>query len=101
MNLTFETNYNRIYNPSTYAVLEFKGWANGTFRNFLSAGIDFAYQPLGFHDYFEPRTEGRFWDKPAWGRIGTWFSSDYRKPFALDGGFSYRRFHDHLGLIMN
>lgn len=84
--------YSNMYNPLAYSQLQLSGSASGTFKNFLSAGMDFAYQPLGYHDYFEPRVDGRYWDKPAWGRIGGWFSSDYRKRFALDGGFSYRRF---------
>ncbi|MCH2043691.1 MAG: carbohydrate binding family 9 domain-containing protein, partial [Saprospiraceae bacterium] len=84
--------YNMLYNPNAFVRAELNYRINGTFRNFLSAGLSGVYQPWGFHDYFEPRTDGRFWDKPAWSRFAAWFSSDYRKPFALDGNFSYRSF---------
>jgi hypothetical protein len=74
--------------------VELYGSAFGTFKNFLTTGIDFAYQPWGYNDFYEARTDAQPWLKPVWGRIGGFFSSDYRKPFALDGELSYRRFHN-------
>jgi hypothetical protein len=81
-----------LYRPNVFTRTEFAAVWSGTFRNFLSAGMDVAYQPLGYVDYFEARTFGQPWRKPNWGRIGAWFSSDYRKPFALDGEASFRTF---------
>ncbi len=81
----------QFYRPRNFMRLEINGDVWGTFKNFLTTAIDFAYQPLGFDDYYESR-QGLVWKKPVWGRIGGFFSSDYRKAFALDGRASYRRF---------
>jgi hypothetical protein len=83
----------QLYRPSKFMRLEFNGNVWGTFKNFLTTGMDFAYQPFGYDDYFEARRAAQVWQKPVWGRIGGFFSSDYRKAFALDGRASYRRFH--------
>ena len=81
-----------LFVPNKFARVELAANVWGTFRNFLSAGFDLAYQPLGYTDYYEARNNFQPWQKPVWGRVGAWFSSDYRKPFALDGSFSYRKF---------
>ena len=83
-----------LYNPTKFMRVEFYGSAWGTFKNFLTAGVDFAYQPWGYNDFYEARVDAQPWLKPVWGRIGGFFSSDYRKAFALDGDLSYRRFHN-------
>lgn len=84
--------YDRLYNPSVFTRIQLSGDWGGTLKNFLTIGADFSVEPMGYRDYFEARTEGRVWSKPTWSRIGFWFSSDYRKTFALDGGINYRRF---------
>jgi len=84
--------YNRLYNPNVFTSLSIGGSWGGTLKNFLSIGADARIEPMGNYNYFEARTDGRVWAKPVWTRIGAWFSSDYRKAFALDGDFSYRRF---------
>jgi hypothetical protein len=48
-------------------------------------GID----PLGSHDYFEPRKEGRYYRRPSSFYKYIWISSDYRKRFALDANIGY------------
>jgi hypothetical protein len=42
-------------------------------------------------DFFEPRTEGRYWVKDPSTEIYGWISTDYRKKFAIDvrGGFEF------------
>ena len=84
----------QLYNPTKFMRVEIYGSVFGTTRKFLTSGIDFAYQPFGYNDFYEARVNAQPWLKPAWGRIGGFFSSDYRKPFALDGEISYRRFHN-------
>ncbi len=81
-----------LLQPNEFSRIEIAYNMWGTFRNFLSGGFDFAYQPLGYRDYFEARNNFQPWQKPQWGRVGAWLSSDYRKAFALDASFSYRRF---------
>lgn len=89
-NLDFS--YEMLYNPAVFTRIQFGGDWGCTFKNFLTVGSDFRVEPIGYNDYFEARTDSRVWAKPTWTRIGFWFSSDYRKMFALDGGFNYRRF---------
>lgn len=84
--------YEMLYNPAVFTRVQFGGNWGATLKNFLTIGADFRVEPVGYNDYFEPRTDGRVWRKPTWTRINFWFSSDYRKAFALDGGFNYRRF---------
>jgi hypothetical protein len=61
--------------------------ANATFTSYFSSWFGMSYSLFDRYDYYDPRTEGRFIIR-SWyinGNIG--FSSDYRKPFALDGSF--------------
>ena len=40
-------------------------------------------------DFFEPRTEGRYWLENPEIEMNTYFSTDYRKKFAVDFGVNY------------
>jgi hypothetical protein len=61
--------------------------ASATFLNYYSAWFGMSYSIFDRYDYYDPRTEGRFIIRSGYinGDIG--FSTDYRNPFALDGGF--------------
>lgn len=87
-----DVQHEMLHTPMTFTRIQVGGRWGGTLRNFLSLGADFRVEPMGFVDVFEARTPGRVWNKPTWSRINFWFSSDYRKAFALDGGLNYRRF---------
>ena len=51
----------------------------------LSAWTDIIFSPGKKYDYYEPRTPGYFYISPYSYSLNLGFSSDYRKPFALDG----------------
>lgn len=89
---TLDISHEMLHTPMNFTRIQIGGRWGGTLRNFLSLGGDFRVEPLGYTDYFEARTPGRPWNKPTWTRINAWFSSDYRKTFALDGSLNYRRF---------
>jgi hypothetical protein len=89
---SLDFSYEMLYNPAVFTRIQFGGEWGTTLTNFLSLGADFRVEPIGYNDYFEARTDGQVWVKPTWTRLGFWFSSDYRKSFALDGGINYRRF---------
>ncbi|HRY98722.1 MAG TPA: DUF5916 domain-containing protein [Bacteroidales bacterium] len=59
---------------------------NSTLKNYLTLWWGANWAPFERYDYYEPRTPGRFYLRPGYlnGNLG--FSSDYRKPLALDGG---------------
>lgn len=92
MRMNISAYHEVLMQPNKFSRVEVAYNMWGTFRNFLSAGFDLAYQPWGYVDYFEARNNFQPWAKPQWWRVGAWFSSDYRKAFALDGDFSFRKF---------
>lgn len=53
-------------------------------RKYLGMYSYYYLQPLFYHDYFEPRVEGRYYKSPAVYEIGFGLSTDYRKHFAFD-----------------
>lgn len=65
-----------------------------TTKNHLSLWGSVSTQFSERYDYYEPRTPGYFviWPRQSLG-IYYGFSSDYRKPFALDGNFSFSSIH--------
>ncbi len=82
--------YQHIYSTGNYALLELYSSGVISFKNYLSLGWNGTLQPLGYHDYFEPRVPNRYYFQPALFALTGWISSDYRKKIALDinAGFS-------------
>lgn len=64
---------------------------NGTTKKQFSFGGNFNFDIGKEYDYYEPRTEGRFYKKTPVAAANLWISSDYRKTFALDV-FAYQGF---------
>ncbi|HLP53865.1 MAG TPA: DUF5916 domain-containing protein [Fluviicola sp.] len=95
MNLGTDLIY--LHNPSKFNYWVINGNAIGTFRNFLSAGIEWDVFPLGEVDHFESRSFGNPVNFPASVSIGGFYSSDYSKPFALDFNL-YNRVYASKGL---
>lgn len=82
--LSFASNLSQIFDSQSYV-----NWYNvftfsGTWKNYLSTGLTFTAEPLGYHDYFETRVDGRYISQPAMYGFNGWYSSDYRKALALD-----------------
>lgn len=69
--------------------------ANGTFQGYTSYWGTFTVAPLETFDHYESRVAGRIFVVPTFlnGYIG--FSTDYRRPFALDGEMSFSASGDH------
>lgn len=55
-----------------------------TWKNFITQWAYVGITPVGKHDFFEPRQEGRVFIGPNWWGVNTGVSSDYRKKIALD-----------------
>ncbi len=89
---SLDLSHEMLHTPASFTRIQIGGEWGATLRNFLSLGADFRIEPMGYVDYFEARRPNSPWRKPTWSRIGFWFSSDYRKVVALDGGLNYRRF---------
>jgi len=63
----------------------------GTTVNYLSIWAGLSRTLIRGYDYYEPRIAGRYYLKPIHTGGSISFSSDYRKPFALDGTYSFER----------
>jgi len=91
--------YFRRFKPSVYTgnFINLYGFATTKKQNSFGGNIgsDIGDQK----DYFEPRTEGRFWLENPKTNIRMWFSSDYRKKFAYDvaAGGSWYNGNDGYG----
>lgn len=95
--LTLSTNTEYLYAPSKYAYWNFGGNAIGTFRNFLTCGIESEFFPTLEIDHFESRTFGRPVNFPQSAMLGGFYSSDYSKKYALDISL-YNRFYNARGM---
>ncbi len=82
--------YYRSYNPWAYARSAVHGNHTYTFRNFLTTGVYWDWTPAESYDYFEPRTQGRYFVQPSNNMFGGFYSTDYRKRFAFDVSGSKR-----------
>lgn len=69
--------------------LNFNYWH--TWKNWITQWAYIGVMPVGKHDYFEPRQEGRVFIGPNWYGMNTGVSTDYRKKFALDVNVAYFR----------
>ncbi|PCH95501.1 MAG: hypothetical protein COB85_04430 [Bacteroidetes bacterium] len=86
--------YERLFKPDIFSQLDLSTNVGATFRNFMTAGMFMSYQPIETYDYFEPRVWGRRYTNPTDFNFGGFFSSDYRKKFALDGNANLRTFDE-------
>ncbi|MBB6609826.1 hypothetical protein H7F15_02135 [Pontibacter sp. Tf4] len=68
---------------------------NGTFKNFLGAGLYMNLEPVLTYDFFEPRVSGWYYEYPVNYSIGGYLSSNYSKRFALDVSMDYRWFDEN------
>jgi len=77
----FVTLYTTLYRPYDFKTLDFSLNNSITFVKYWFSAIYAAIQPLGFNDYYEPRTWGRVYKMPL-NYSGEWrFASNDRKAF--------------------
>jgi hypothetical protein len=81
LNLSRETSFTTGENLNTWL----NTGANITFQSYVSSWIRFTVSPWERYDYYDPRSEGRFYIRPGYANASIGFSTDYRKPVALDG----------------
>jgi hypothetical protein len=80
--------YNFLYEGLRFSNFRFSAESNATTKKYLTLGVYTEVQPIQAHDYYEPRVDGWMYIAPSYGKMTAWFSSDYRKTFALDGSIS-------------
>ena len=81
--------YNRLYDPDSYTATYLNGNIGLISRKFHANGLEFNSSLTESFDYFEPRSNGRFFIRPTWFNIGYWTSSNYQKRFAIDASVNY------------
>jgi Domain of unknown function (DUF5916)/Carbohydrate family 9 binding domain-like len=86
--------YTRIYNPDVFYQFDISGNEVATFKNYVTAGISWDVEPIKTYDYFEPRTAGRYYTYANNATVNPYISTDYRKKFALDAGFTETSYAD-------
>jgi len=79
----FATKLLHYTDPFQFSQLEVSASSHLTFRNHLTLGLQGLVSPKSF-DFFEPRTMGRYFQRPSFGYMDVMISSDYSKKFALD-----------------
>jgi len=83
--------YESLYAPRNFTEFGIFARTRGTFRNYLTTGLNIDINPVESHDYYESRTDGRVYLEPPKWELGTWFSPDYRKPFIIDLRVNFER----------
>jgi hypothetical protein len=84
-----------LYDPHVYYGNEFELDAFFFTNNRFAFGLDMETNLGEQHDYFEPRSDGRFYAENGLHEMRLWISTDYRKKFAADVRIKYAtRFND-------
>ncbi len=88
--------YDRLYAPNVFTEAGLNAWWWGQFKNQWNLNIWSYGRPLESFDYFEPRTEGRYYKEPKLYNIGFNLNTDRRKKLqvGLNGNFGG---HDEEG----
>ena len=93
--------YSRLYNPNTFTEygLNFFAWSQT--KSFWRINVFTYHEPFTSYDYFEPRTEGRFYKMPTLNFFGTNISTDERKKLAVSffGRFGKRNEEGRTSMI--
>lgn len=93
--LTAYTQYDQLFEPNVFNDYDYGLEYFFITKKFLAFGGGWNSKPVGSHDYFEPRTPGMYWKRPKRDSFYGWFSTDYRRPFALDMRFRRRFWHGY------
>lgn len=99
---TLGAQYNRLQNPNEFREFFLYLDMFTMTRDFLALGGYVQVNPVASRDYYETRDFDYFFRKENFVSANMWFSSDYRNPFALDGGLTGYQydFYDWRGVSM-
>lgn len=84
--------YEELYKPKLFSYGGLEWDMVGTFKNFLTCGLNGSVNPFGEVDHFESRYFGKEVRFNPNFSVGGFYSSDYSKRFALDLRFWYKQF---------
>ncbi len=86
MNWSLDLSRSMIETPRLVSAWNLSAAWRFTTRSFDTWNFDFSWNPTTTQNVFASRVPGLIWQEPAWWMINGWFSSDYRRRFALDLG---------------
>lgn len=75
-----------LHTPRTYLQTRYDAECRLLFRSFDFFKFGMSTMPTTGKDFFITRLPGRWWNAPPWWSADVYFSSDYRREFALDIG---------------
>mgnify|MGYP005989853933 CR=1 FL=1 len=75
--------YEMLYKPNTFTNWGTEMWAWGQLKNFWRVNIFNFIRPVEGYDYFEPRTQGRYFRTPTSNSLGFFINSDQRKRLTM------------------
>jgi len=81
----FTTVYNTLFESAKFKYFALEAANKTTYSNYWLTHFVLRASPLGFHDYYEPRTWGYVYKKPAYYNLNVIVASDSRKPFYIKG----------------
>lgn len=78
---------NQVPTPRLFNNVFLSASCRATTRGFNTWNLELNTQPTDGNNIFASRIDGLVWREPSWYSVNSWFSSDYRKRFALDLGY--------------
>ncbi|MEA1878158.1 MAG: DUF5916 domain-containing protein [Bacteroidota bacterium] len=81
--------YDQLFAPREYSRFGGMVYSSATFKNYWNIRLTLRGDPFGMQDWYEPRVDGWFYDRPAFYEIDVSGSTDYRKQLAIHFGFEY------------
>ena len=93
-NIWFNTFYRTTYDENKFSTLHFNSGFWAQTKKLWEINMWTNYSPVS-HDYFEPRVEGRYLQRPSFYNMGWWIGSDSRKKFYCGASiFGMKYFED-------
>lgn len=89
--------YFRRFDPNVYTGSYINLFGRATNKKQISYGFRIGSNIGQTKDYFEPRTEGRFWLEDPETNTNVWVSTDYRKKLAIDARIGTSWYHGNDG----
>ena len=99
LNNSLKFRYSTLYTSNTFTDLKLSLNSNMLFNNQLSLNLYGFYRPLGNHDYYDARVEGRVFKKAPSYLSEIKMQSDPKKTFSL--GLYYKAWRSTAGIGMN
>lgn len=92
--LNFNLNFRRRLEPDLFREFNFNFNSSFTTKNFLSFGGGYETNFGGLNDIYEPRTENAYLSIPGYQDVWGWFSTDFRKKYALEFNADWYKYNE-------